>query len=304
MNPGLHARPEAPWVLWSGIAGALAVAALSVKSIHASASSTAALGYLVLPLIAALAAIPIGLWGGALGHVVLRLRGKLQSPPMVFVAALAVAAALPAFIGLEVERGLALEAAVREARGMGVLALDRAYETSRFRRDRYFLAVLAQNPAAREGLLARIAALQDPDLYEPLSSIWDVMGDNRKGLAVMRLVARHPATMDETLARLAGGAQAQKILFELAANPNTPPEVLARWYESDDPLAQWGLALNPKTPQRVLLRLAQSPNLYARMNLTRNPTTPREVLDRLAADPDPSVAAAAAQAIQRRRAGG
>ena len=307
MNKGLRARPEAPWGMWSGIAGALAVAALSVKAIHSSGSSTAALGYIYLPLVAALAAIPIGLWGMALGHAVLRLRGTVQSPPMVFVAALLVAAALPAAIAYEVQRGLRLEAAVREVRAMDSLELDRAYEDTPFHRDRYFLAALAQHPRARAALLARIAGLQDPELYEPLGSLWDVMGENRKGLAVMRLVAKHPNTDGEALAKLASpenaGPNVQKILTELAANPRTPLPVLERWFDSTDYLVEWGLALNPKTPQRVMERLAASRNLYTRLNLAYNRATPREILDRLAMDADESVARNARQAIERRKRG-
>jgi hypothetical protein len=297
---GLRARPEAPWALWSGVAGAIVVAALSVKAIHSSASSTAALGYIYLPLVAALAAIPVGLWGLALGHAVLRLRGTVQSPPMVFVAALLVAASLPAAVVYEIQRGLRLEAAVREVPAMDVLELDRANEASPFNRDRYYLAALVQNKLARPALLARIAALQDAELYEPLGSLWDVMGENRKGLAVMRLLARHPNTGGETLAKLADGPHAQKVVHELAANPKTPMPVLARWYDSTDYLVEWGLALNPKTPQLVMERLATSSNIYTRLNLTHNKETPREILDRLAADADESVARYAKAEIGRR----
>jgi hypothetical protein len=297
----LRDRPEAPWALWAGIAGALAVAGLSVKGIQSSGSSTAAIGYLYLPLVAIFAAIPIALWGAALGHVVLRLRGAVQGPRMMLVAALAVAASLPVLVAYQVHYGLGLETAVHEVRAMDVMALDRAYEQSRFRRDRYFLAAIAQNPLARPGLLARIAADKDAALHEPLGSLWDVMGENRKGLAVMRLVARHPNTRDETLAKLADGPHAHQVAHELAANPNTPAVTLERWYDSPDYLIEWGLAVNPKTPQRVLARLAVSQNVYTRLNLTYNPATPRELLDRLAADADESVARNAKQAVERRK---
>ena len=61
MTKGLRGRPEARWALWAGAAGALAIAALSVKGIHSSASSTAGIGYLFVPLVAALGAIPVGI---------------------------------------------------------------------------------------------------------------------------------------------------------------------------------------------------------------------------------------------------
>jgi hypothetical protein len=288
--------------LWCGIAGALATAALSVKGIFASGSSTAALGFIYLPLVAALGAIPVAAWGAALGHVVLRWRGAVQSPPLVLVAALAVAAALPVMVILEVDRGLRLEAAVREAGGMDVAQIGRAIEDSPFKQDRYFLGALAQHPAASAGVLRRIASLRDPDLYEPMGSLWNVMGSNRKGIAVMRLVARHPNTDAATLAKLAAQPDAQRVAHELAANPKTPMPVLERWFDSTDYLIEWGLALNPQTPQRVIERLAASPNLYTRMNLTYNKATPREILDRLAQDPDESLARNAKNAIDSRRA--
>ena len=117
----IRTRPEARWALWAGVAGALATAALSVKGIFASGSSTAALGFIYLPLVAALGAIPVAAWGAALGHVVLRWRGTVQSPGLVLVAALAVAAALPIAVAMEIDRGLRLEAAleVESAHGRG-----------------------------------------------------------------------------------------------------------------------------------------------------------------------------------------
>jgi len=303
VTKGLRGRPEAPWALWAGIAGALAVAALSVKGIHASASPLAAFGYVYVPLVAALAAIPIAIWGAALGHTVLRLRGAVDSPRSVFIAALALAAALPAVLAYEAQRGLRLEAAVREVRGMDVVQLDRVLDDSPFQDDRYLLAALAQHPQARASLLGRIAAREDDELYEPLGSLWDVMGGNREGLAVMQLVARHPNTDGTTLTRLADAPQASKIVQQLAANPRTPLPVLERWYASTDAAAEAGLALNPKTPQRVLERLAASAHAPARLNVTRNSATPREILDRLATDADARVARSAQLAIKKRRAG-
>ncbi len=300
---GVRARPEARWALWCGVAGALVTAALSVKGIFSSASSTAALGFIVLPLVAALGAIPVAAWGAALGHLVLRWRGTVQGPRMVLVAALVVTAALPAMVAYEILRGLRLEAAVREVQGMDVARLQRAFDESPFRRDRYYLGALAQNPAAGAGLLAGIAALRDPELFEPMGSLWDVMGSNRKGLAVMRLVARHPGTDAATLEKLATDPDAQQVVHELAANPNTPMPVLERWFDSTDYLVEWGLALNPKTPPRVMERLASSTNPYTRMNLTYNGATPRGILERLARDPDEILARNAKLALERRRQG-
>jgi hypothetical protein len=87
-------RPEARWALWAGIVGALATAGVSTWRIFAEASAAAGLSFVFVPLVAALAALPAGLWGAALGHVVLHLRGRAEEPKIVFWAALA-AAVLP-----------------------------------------------------------------------------------------------------------------------------------------------------------------------------------------------------------------
>jgi hypothetical protein len=296
----LSARPEARWGLWAGIAGGLAAAALSVKAILGSAGSTAAVGFIFVPFIAIAAMIPSAVWGLAAACVYLGLRGAQQYAPAMLVAAWAFAVAAPAAIGWEVWHGLALERAVAEVRTLDGRALDDAFARSPWGRDKYFLAALAQRKDASPALLDRIASLDDPELFEPMGSVWDVMGENRKGIAVMRLVAHHPNTPGAALARLADGPHADKLRHELARNPNTPDPVLARWHGSTDYLVEWGLALNPRTPPTVMERLALSQNPYTRMNLTYNPATSRALLERLAQDRDESVARNAGHALRQR----
>jgi hypothetical protein len=149
--------------------------------------------------------VPIGIWGAALGHVVEHLRGRAPEPKIVFWAALVAAASLPAVVASEVWHGKSLEAAVAEVRRMDSRDLERAFEESSFRRDKYFLGALAGHPAASAALLERIASLEDPALGQPMWSLWDVMGDNRKGVAVMRLVEEHPNASSATVARLRRG---------------------------------------------------------------------------------------------------
>jgi hypothetical protein len=184
-------RSEARWALGAGIVGALATAALSTKMILSHGSSSAGLGFVFLPLVAAAAAVPIGIWGAALGHVVAHLRGRAPEPKIVFWAALAAALSLPAAVGWEIWRGKALEAEVAQVRRMDGRQLERAFERSDFRRDKYFLGALAEHPQATPALLEAIAALEDPALSQPMMSLWDVMGANRKGEPVKALAARH-----------------------------------------------------------------------------------------------------------------
>jgi len=294
------ARPEAPWALWSGIAGGLAAAGLSVKAILGSGSSTAAIGFIFVPFVAIAVMVAAGIWGLAAACVWLALRGAQHYAPGLLAAATVFALAVPAAIGWETWRGLALQEAVRAVRGMTAGELEETFGRSRWNRDRFYLGAIVQNPAASGALLDRVATLPDDDLYESMGSLWDVMGENRKGIAVMRLLAVHPNVRGDTLIRFADGPQAEKLRHELARSPATPLPVLERYFSSTDFLVEWGLALNPNTPPAVMERLSQSKDLYTRLNLTYNPATPRAVLERLARDPDEFLAQRARGTLEQR----
>lgn len=300
MAERLSSRPEARFALVAGIAGGIFASVVSVKGIFASASSTAAIGFLFIPFIAAAAMVIAGVWGLALGCVWYAVRGRRQYFRAVLLLAWVFALGGPAAAGWEVWRGLSLERAVAQVRAMDAARLERSLEESPWRDDRYFLGAIAQNKAANEALLERIARLPDPELYEAMGSLWDVMGANRKGLAVMRLVAAHPNTSAATLEYLAARPQAEYVLHDVLRNPKTPLRVLERHYDSTAYLVEWGLALNPNTPGAVLDRLSKSANLYTRMNLTYNAATPPAILQRLTKDPDEILARNARHALERR----
>ena len=94
-------RPEARWALWSGISAALTVFVVSSVMILADPSPGAAFGFIFVPLVAAVAAIPVAVWGAALGHVVLHLQGRAQEPKIVFWVALVAALSTPAVAAYE-----------------------------------------------------------------------------------------------------------------------------------------------------------------------------------------------------------
>ena len=196
-------RSEARWALWAGVAGAVATAVLSTKMILAHRS---VVGFIVLPLIAAVAAVPIAVWGAALGHVVAHLRGRAAEPKIVFWAALVAALSVPVALGYAVWDGKSLEHAVRETRAMDAAGLERAFLESPHRRNKYFLGALAAHPKAGAPLLDAIAGLEDPELFQPMWSLWDVMEANPRGLPVMQLVARHANVSKETQASLSSRA--------------------------------------------------------------------------------------------------
>ncbi|MFM9968290.1 MAG: hypothetical protein ACKVQK_07830 [Burkholderiales bacterium] len=299
MSESLSARPESRFALVAGITGALAATVISVKAIFASGSSTAGIGFVFVPFIMAAAMVFAGVWGLAVGCVWYSLQGMQSYYRAVLMLAWLVAVGVPAFAAWQVRQGLALEHAVAEAASMSTARLEEAFEQSPWRDDRFFIAALVQNKAAREALLDRIAQLPDPELYEPLGSLWEVKGENRKGLAVMRLIPYNPNVGAVTLQRLADGPQADKVIHDVLRNPKTPMKVLARYFDSTDYLIEWGLALNPATPANVLERLANSNNKYTRFNLTYNDATPIAILKKLQQDPDETLATHASQAITR-----
>src|SRR5688500_4567902 len=85
--PGLSSRPEAPWAMWSGIAGGLVATALALRGMAGTDPGAAVMGFVVVPLIAITAMIPAAVWGLAAGCVWLSSRGEQRYRPGVLVAA-------------------------------------------------------------------------------------------------------------------------------------------------------------------------------------------------------------------------
>jgi Leucine rich repeat variant len=161
--------------------------------------------------------------------------------------------------------------------------LGRALETSRWRDDRLFLAAVAQNPAATGAMLDAIAQRADPALHEKLHASSRLLGTNRKGLAVMRLVALHPNVTEATLVRLSASRN-EYVINSVLGNGKTPEAVLRKFAGQDNYLYDWGIAQNPRTPPDLLVPLASSTNEYTRSGVARNPRTPVTMLERLADD--------------------
>ena len=92
-------RPEARWAWWAGIVGALAAAAVTA---YMSVAHASVMGFVLLPLIAAVVAVPVAVWGAAVGHVVEHLRGRAPEPKIVFWSALVAALAAPAAVGYSI----------------------------------------------------------------------------------------------------------------------------------------------------------------------------------------------------------
>ena len=97
-------RPEARWALWAGMAGAVAMGAVSTYRILSLGSAAAGFALVFVPLAAVAVAVPAAVWGAAVGHVVLHLRGRASEPRIVFWAALMAAILPPAALAWELWR--------------------------------------------------------------------------------------------------------------------------------------------------------------------------------------------------------
>src|SRR5439155_6127107 len=135
--------------------------------------------------------------------------------------------------------------------------------TSPWRDDVLFLAAVAQNPAATSAILDEIAHRRDRKLHEKLYGSSRVLGANRRGLAVMRLVALHPNVTEATLVHLADSRN-EYVINSVLGSPKTPEAVLRRYAGRGNYLFDWGIGHNPRTPPDLLAPLADSANEYTR----------------------------------------
>jgi len=79
------------------------------------------------------------------------------------------------------------------------------------------------------------------------------------------------------------------VRWDVAANPNTPADVLTTLGTDHAEGVRWGVACNPNTPADVLTTLSTDHSVYVRQYVAENPNTPAGVLTTLSTDPDAGV---------------
>jgi hypothetical protein len=65
--------------------------------------------------------------------------------------------------------------------------------------------------------------------------------------------------------------------YNLAGNPNTPPETLDRLANDKNYWVRRYVARNPNTPPETLARLATDKDYWVRSSVARNPNTPQYI---------------------------
>jgi hypothetical protein len=245
--------------------------------IRSSSGSTAGIGYLFLPFEAFITAIPFFIIGFCTHYAVVKLRQRAR----VGYLFATIAATLTAFFIGTFGYTFALWVAASGVRTMPQPQHDAFLKDSVWRTNKYVLGALLENPDLSAESLHQIAMIPSSDLHQRFFAIPPIMGKNRKGLAVMRLVVGHPNVTERTLIELAKSPD-HYVLCDVASNPKTPVEVLRHLFNmanKDYDLIDFGLAQNPNTPADILQELAKSSNEYTRRSATSKLNTVEENLE-------------------------
>lgn len=252
-----------------------------VELIQNSTSSTAAIGFIFLPVIVLVLAAPWFLVGATVGCGYQALTRKTLKSTLIFLLGVAFSISYITYQVTQAREENNLISIVAAVEKMDTLEIDTFLTESEYRTNRFVLGAIAQNPASSGAALATIAALPQLELHEAMWAAPEIMGNNRKGLAVMRLVALHPNVTPTTLSMLSHSPVAY-VMGTVAGNPLTPEADLKRMFlqqkgASDFYLIEWGLAYNAKTPLSIIEQLAQSKNEYTLRKLKGNPSTPESI---------------------------
>jgi TM2 domain-containing membrane protein YozV len=278
-----------------GSLGALISIYSMISNVKFSTLSTAALGYLDLPLVGFFSFILFGFLGYCLGIIIKGIIIQNYRKSLGLIASLIIIiVAVPYFINDKIRSHKASEQIRNIIRMNNPILLDQTfskYSSSSFsyfstNYNIYIIAIIAQNPYSSADLLDKIAHLNTPRVNDQLAVSADLTPNNRKGLAVIRLVARNPNVNLSTLIYLASHSKNYYLLGDLAGNRKMPPDVLRQLYnkskESEEGyLIDWGLAYNVNTPPDILRELARRSDFSffdtTQSILKNNPNLPPDV---------------------------
>lgn len=270
-----------------GFIGAIAISILIVFTIFRSTSSTAAIGFVFIPVWFGVAFGGFFIWGYSLGYIKTWFASAVRMSNFKIILAFIVSVSLALLLFGGLGKGLLLTSVVSQIQGINTnQELLDTFENSYFKSNKFVLGAIAQNPAASAELLDQVAKLSDPGLSVSLQDtitgfLFPVLGDNRKGLAVMRLVVKNPNVSVGTIEFLANTSQVDYVLGDIAGSPKTSTETLRRLETKKNYLIDWGLAQNQKTPPDVFAKLLEREKYFTQRTtlemLLRNPSTSPEI---------------------------
>ena len=268
-----------------GIVGAVVTTIMIVLAILRSTSSTAGIGFIFVPIYFAASFVGFFILGYCIGYI----KTWVVTTPRIFKPevglAIVVGSCLAVFVIAWSSKGLLLTSVVSQiGKEESSQQLLNAFEDSYFKNNKFVLGAIAQNPAASAGLLDGIARLSDPELHKKMQSLFPLLGNNRKGLAVMRLVVRNQNVSASTIEYLASISKDDYVLSDIAVNPKTSDETLKRLETKNNYLIDWGLAQNPRIHPTILTKLLDREKYFTQRTtlelLLRNPSAPAEIRTR------------------------
>ena len=268
--------------LISGIVGFLGTCIGGSWAILCSTGSTAAIGFVFLPIQAGLIALLFFPFGYCAHFALATVHPPRRTTAKLLAAGTALAT-LSLFL-YWLGSGLILCKVVNDVRNASREELAQFLDASIFKENKFALNAVLERQDLDAPTLYKIAQIPSRELHARIGSLFPVMGKNTRGLAVMRLVARHQNVDAKTLALLANSPD-DYVLGDVAGNPATPPEILPRIFAKGGYLIDWGIARNPNCPPGILHELALRDSEYTRAAVAQNKATRLDDLERLVKDP-------------------
>ena len=274
-----------------GFVGAFIWSTWSVTQLLAS-SSTAALGYLVVPVVSLIIAIPFFILGYCLYYLVELLKSPGIKQLLRFTLPLSVLLALLIPFSFWVHNGLTLSRAVDEIDNLKADEIQGFLEKSDYKENQYVLEAVVSRSDIDADLLHKIATINSPELHERPHSFffpfWERSRKKREWVkrtdyAVMRVIAWHPNVDVRTLLVLANSPD-DYVLGAVAGNDKTPPDILTRLHKKGGQSVYWGLASNPNSPPEILHELSLMGDESTRARVAKNDNAPEDAIRTLAED--------------------
>ncbi|MBN9287418.1 MAG: hypothetical protein J0H47_05755 [Gammaproteobacteria bacterium] len=269
-------------------------ALLAVLATSRVDSSTAAIGYIFIPFTAFVIAIKAGFYGLALSYAFYVVKQKYPKINFFFIVSFFILLYGCWWIVVQTIQTIQVKVIIENVQTThSAEELAKIFNDSQKMLDnnrQYILEAIALNPATSTQTLRDIANLDIASLHQRTYSLFFYQPDNRKGFAVMRLVAMHPHT-DEATLKILSGSPSSYVIAEVAQNPNADPSLLRRLWQQYGNKIALTISRNPHTPPDILVTLANEPDLepkgneliqeWLKANIAKNPNTPPEILEKL-----------------------
>lgn len=253
-----------------GLIGFFGEILLEYWSISRLTNSTAAIGYIFLPFVGLIMSIPFAVFGYCSFYVYENFRIPKKDILLKYSLTLSISIILLVLFAYWLGNGLILCKLTDDLKTMKIEKVQSFLDESIYKKNKFALNAILSRKDIDSGILYKIASINSPELHKAMGTVFPIMGDNTRGLAVMRLVAGHPNVDARSLVLLANSPE-EYVLGDVALNTKTPIYVIEKlFYEKDNRDIYMGLANNPNCPVEILQKLLLSKNEYIREDAQRN----------------------------------